>query len=76
MTTVTRDAQARAGRTFWQGLGIDLLISIAGTLILVLADSPLVWTKEYWAALGTLVLKTVLTSAASYAARFWAPPGS
>jgi len=74
MDTATRDAQDRAGRTFWQGLAIDVVLAIAGTLVLALADSNFVWTAAYWGALGTLLLKTLLTSAASYFMRFWAPP--
>lgn len=76
MDTVTQDAQQRAARTFWQGLAIDLLITVSGTLLLALADSPLVWTAAYWAGLGTLLLKTVLTAVASFLVRYWRPPAS
>lgn len=74
MDTVTQDAQNRAARTFWQGLAIDVLIALSGTLLLAITDSPIVWTGTYWAGVGTLLLKTVLTSVASYVARFWKPP--
>lgn len=71
---VALDAQQRASRTFWSGLAVDVLIAVAGTLLLALADSDLVWTVGYWAGLGTLLVKTILTGAASYALRYWAPP--
>lgn len=74
MDTVTQDAQNRAARTFWQGLAIDLILALSGTLLLSFADSPLVWTAAYWAGLGTLLLKTILTAAASFLVRYWRPP--
>jgi hypothetical protein len=74
MSQVTLDASRRASRTFWAGLLIDVVLALAGTLALALADSNFAWTGAYWAALGTLLLKTALTSAASFVLRFWAPP--
>lgn len=74
MSQVALDATQRASRTFWAGLAIDVLLALAGTFVLALTDSDLVWTGAYWAGLGTLLLKTALTSAASFVLRYWAPP--
>jgi hypothetical protein len=61
---VKSDAKNRAMRTFLQGLGIDLLIAIAGTAYIVLTGEGF-----GWAVLGTAVAKTALTTLASYVMR-------
>lgn len=67
-----RDAKNRAVRSFFWGLFIDL--STAVVLILVTAFTTIEWTREYWAALGLMLVKSLLQSAVAYFARKLFPP--
>lgn len=70
--SVAQDAANRAWRTFVQGLLLDLAGAAVAFLVVALTDVE--WTLTYWQALGAALLKTLLTSAVSYAARKLAPP--
>lgn len=70
---VRADARNRALRTFWQGLGIDVLIAVAAVL-LAWADTADLTSREAWAALGLLLAKTLLITAASFVMRLKMPP--
>ena len=67
------DALQRALRTLWQGFGVDALIAIGAGLLLLL-DGGDVLSGVFWAGLGVLILKSVLTSAASYLVRLRKAP--
>jgi hypothetical protein len=59
------DAKNRALRTFLQNLGIDLLVAVALVIYTTVGQG----TKIDWALLGLSILKTVLSTAASYIMR-------
>lgn len=63
---VNTDAKNRAVRTFVQGLEIDLGVSTAA---LVLASVGTITTREGLVTFGISLVKTVLTTAASYVMR-------
>lgn len=65
---VKADARNRAERTFWQNLGIDLFIALAGTLTVALGGLDLS-TGEAWVILGGLLLKTAVSAPISYVMR-------
>jgi len=67
--TVAADARNRALRTLVQQLGIDLLAAIALVVYTGLAAETVDWRL-----LGLSILKTALSTAASYAMRYVAPP--
>lgn len=66
------DAKDRAWRTFLQGLGIDVSVSLV--LFLYAATSDLQWTKAYWAVLGLAFAKTLIQSAVASLMRRLVPP--
>lgn len=66
------DARDRAWRTFIQGLGID--VTIAVTLVLVVAFKDIEWTPTYWIALGSSLGRTILQSAVAYVMRVFVKP--
>lgn len=69
-TPLVVDAQNRAWRTFVQGLGVDVLGALALAVYTFLAQpGPIVW-----ALFGTLLAKTLGTSAASYVMRRFLDP--
>lgn len=78
MTIITplpahEDAWNRAIRTFAQGLLVDVAATVVAVLVAYMS-SGVEWTTEYWYALGGLLIKTVVTSVISYAARKVTPP--
>jgi hypothetical protein len=68
----SEDAWNRAVRTFVQGLLVDVGAVVVAVLVTALGSPE--WTAEYWMGIGVLLLKTVVTAVASYAARKLAPP--
>jgi hypothetical protein len=66
------DALNRALRTLVQGL----LVDVSGAVVLVATQqlADLQWTKAYWAALGLLLIKTVVSTGVAYVGRRVAPP--
>lgn len=66
-------AVERAWRTLWQGFISDALISI-GLGLLVLLETGDITSPLFWTAVGLLVGKSFLMSAASYMARIKMPP--
>ena len=67
------DALNRAGRTLWQGIGIDAGVAIGlGTTVLL--ESGDVMSPIFWGTLGVLVVKSILTSVASYLTRLGVAP--
>lgn len=70
---VQADALERALRTLWQGVGVDAAVAIgSGTLILV-QDLP-VDSGLFWGSVGVLVVKSIVTAAASYLVRLKLAP--
>ncbi len=69
-----RDARIRAIRSFFTGLFLDVSVFVA--TVLVTAFTSIEWTKEYWIALGGLLGKTILQSAAAYVLRRLVPPSN
>lgn len=64
----TQSPKSAALQTLWTGFGIDAAVAIgAGTLILI--DGGDVMSPLFWTSMGGLVVKSVLTSAASYLVR-------
>lgn len=68
---IKTDAGNRAKRTFWQGMGVSVVLGVAG----VTAQLVGAWTHSdvldgaAWVVLGTSVIQAGLTAAASYAQR-------
>lgn len=67
------DALDRAWRTFKQAVLVDALIVI-GAGVLTLMDQMDPSSTQFWAAVGGLVIKSLLTSTASYLHRLKTPP--
>lgn len=72
----TADAKQRATRTLVQGLLIDVAVAAgtAATATLATLEGNDLLAGAAWIALGTSVLKSVLTAGASYLARLKVPP--
>lgn len=70
--TVRSDAQARALNTLWQGVGVDAvaMIGLGMTDLMSTAD---ITSGIFWGALGILVVKSLLTSAATFLVRMKRP---
>lgn len=70
------DAKQRSLRTLAQGLAIDCAVAAGAgaTAALATIDGNELLTAAAWIALGTSVLKSVLTAGASYLARLKLPP--
>lgn len=73
LNLVRKDARDRSLRTFMQGLGVDLLIAVAGTLLLWVADADIL-TAESWTIFAAMAVKSVLMAAASYIMRLQIDP--
>ena len=74
-TRTIADAKNRAGRTLWQGLGIDVGIAVLGALSLwIVTDDP--FSKPALAGLAVLVVKSVLQAALAYVARIKITPAT
>ena len=71
LAVVNADAKNRSWRTALQGLGIDVLVAIAVVILAWLPDADLA-AGVAWVILGTAVVKSVLTAAASYVMRRFA----
>lgn len=70
---VKADALNRASRTLWQGIGIDAGVAVGlGTAVLL--ETGDVTSPIFWGTLGVLVVKSVLTSVASYLTRLRSTP--
>lgn len=69
---VAADARNRAVRTFFQGLGVTVAVSVTVSLVTVVSD--LVWTRAYWLGVAALVGTNVVQAIVSYAARYFLPP--
>ncbi|AIX99756.1 hypothetical protein ART_0158 [Arthrobacter sp. PAMC 25486] len=67
------DAVQRAFRTLWQGFGFDAVAAIGAGLLLLL-DGGDVLSPVFWAAVGVLVVKSVLVAFASYLQRLRKAP--
>ena len=67
-STFKTEALSRALATLWQGFGIDVLVMI-GTALAVLLGQLEPTDPAFWVALGGIVLKSVLTAAATYFVR-------
>lgn len=67
------DALNRAGRTLWQGIGIDACVAV-GLGAGVLLETGDVTSPLFWGTLGVLVVKSFLTSGASYLTRLRVAP--
>lgn len=70
--TVRSDARQRAMNTLWQGFGVDAAATI-GLGLTELVGSADVSTTFFWSALGILILKSLLTSLATYLVRLKRP---
>lgn len=70
------DAKERSLRTLAQGLAIDVAVAAgtAATATLATIEGNDLLAGAAWIALGTSVLKSVLTAGASYLARLKLPP--
>lgn len=75
-STAHADAKQRSIRTLVQGLAIDCAVAAGAgaTAALATIDGNELLTTAAWIALGTSVLKSVLTAGASYLARLKLPP--
>ncbi|SEE27336.1 hypothetical protein SAMN04489740_1015 [Arthrobacter alpinus] len=73
LTVDKADALQRALRTLWQGFGMDALIAIGGGLLLLLNTGD-VTSPLFWAAVGVLVVRSVLMSLAAYLQRLGKAP--
>lgn len=71
--TAEVDARNRAARTFWQMLGIDVLIAVL--IVMAPAIANVEWSVAWWAALGLAVARSALGAVVSYLARKFVPPG-
>lgn len=69
---VLKDALNRAARTAWNAVGWDVAIAVAFVLSAAIGDME--WTTAWWAAIGTAVFKTVVTTITAYIARRRAAP--
>lgn len=69
------DAWNRAARTLWQGFGVDVCVAV-GLGLAVLLETGDVMSPLFWGTLGVLIVKSVLTSAASYLTRLRVAPKS
>lgn len=67
------DAWNRAGRTLWQGIGVDACVAV-GLGSAVLLETGDVTSPLFWGTLGVLVVKSFLTSGASYLTRLKVAP--
>lgn len=73
LTNDKADALIRAGRTLWTSVGVDAAVAIgAGTLLLLDGGDPT--NPVFWGALGALVVRSVVTSVATYFARLKVTP--
>jgi hypothetical protein len=70
---VHADALNRAARTLWQGIGVDAATAIGAGALLLINDVP-VESELFWSSIGVLVLKSVVTSFASYLVRLKVTP--
>lgn len=70
---VKADAWNRAGRTLWQGIGVDACVAV-GLGSAVLLETGDVTSPLFWGTLGVLVVKSFLTSGASYLTRLKMAP--
>lgn len=70
------DAGQRSLRTLLQGLAIDVAVAAGAGVLLVLDPLPAEQLTDgaAWLVIGTSVIKSVLTAAASYLARLKLPP--
>lgn len=67
------DALDRAWRTFYAAVGVDLLLAIGlGLQQLMVTNDP--FTPTFWWLLLALVVKTILSSVASFLLRFKKAP--
>jgi hypothetical protein len=67
-----QEARAHGVRVFLWGLLVD--VSTAIVLILLAAFRDIQWTREYWAALGLMLAKSILQAVVAYLARRLLPP--
>jgi hypothetical protein len=73
-TTATKAAaRERAVRTFLVGLAVDVLVGVAAVLLAWLPAAD-VTDRAAWLVLGATLVKTVLTSLASYVLRLKVTP--
>lgn len=70
---VRADAKSRSLRTLVMGFLFDLLATLSIVLAPHLADLD-ISSKAQWMVIGSLVIKTILTSAISYLARLKIAP--
>lgn len=68
-------ARERAVRTFLTGLGVDVVVGIAAALLAWLPAAN-VSDKAAWLVLAATLIKTVLTSVASYVLRLKVQPAT
>lgn len=67
-TTLQTDARNRAVRTFFQGLGADVLAALVLLLLPVFTNAN-GWGDFEWQILGFLIAKTVAVTVLSYVMR-------
>ena len=67
------DALNRAWRTLYAGFILDALVLIGAGLTDLLTSADIT-TQAFWVTLGVLVVKSVLTSAASFLLRLKVAP--
>lgn len=70
---IVRDASDRALRTLLQGLAVDVVVALCLALSTAVAGG-IEWTSAYWAALGIVAGKSVVTAVLSYVMRLVVPP--
>jgi hypothetical protein len=70
---VHADALERAARTLWTGIGVDAAVAI-GSGVLIEMQGGDVTSPAFWAAIGGLVVKSILTASASYLVRLKVEP--
>ena len=69
---VVADAKSRSGRTFVQGLCIDIFAAVIAVIASLSGADP--FSRETWILLGALLIKTLIQTAASYVMRLKVTP--
>lgn len=67
------DALERAARTLWTNVGVDAAVA-SGAGVLLLLDGGDPTSPVFWGAVGALVIRSIVTSVATYFARLKVTP--
>ena len=69
-----KDARERSWRTFWNGLGWDVVIALAPLVLAAFTAWDGAFTAAYWSAVGAGLLKTLGMAVAAYILRYVRKP--